>query len=204
MRDLWVGDTIKVIGSPDPEKPGLPGVDVDWPLPKDPDQAVAATLGVMSEVARDGAKSPTIRIVSEIVCDLIKLRGYGTYAKTLYHFLAERCKFQADPNGVEHLRHPAVLATRILRSPHNVLRIDCDDLATLAASLLLVVDYPPVFVVMSPLPTGPYRHVFAGVAYGRGDRLSPCPHDLFMAIDPQETCHFGQRVPAGRMEVVYA
>jgi hypothetical protein len=104
----------------------------------------------------------------------------------VYQFLAKRIVFKPDPVGTDQVTAPDTLLARIAKDGKTA--GDCDDVATLGASLVYALGYIPLFLVMGKpgdldRQTGKVKlkHVFYG-ALVRG---------AIIPFDPQE------RVPAG-------
>ena len=116
----------------------------------------------------------------------------------VYEFLRRHIVFKTDPWGTDQVAAPDTLLTRIAQAGHT--SGDCDDVATLGASLVRALGYQPVFLVMgrpeiTDRMTGKVKliHVFYG-ARVRG---------TIIPFDPQERIPPGQLPPKhtiGRLE----
>ncbi len=117
----------------------------------------------------------------------------------VYSFLRRFVVFKSDPIGTDQVTAPDTLLTRIAND--GKAEGDCDDVATLGASLIYAMGHTPVFLVMGKpgdidRATGKVKlkHVFYG-AIIRG---------IIIPFDPQEEVRPGAW-PAprsiGRMEV---
>jgi hypothetical protein len=152
------------------------------PLPPG-DAGVARTLAVMGRVARWAAAFPEVRGVALILRD----------PEALYEFLRERVVFQKDPSGLERVRNPIKLLGEI--GANGRASGDCDDLATLAASIVFAMRLRPAFIVMGRFTGGRFEHVYYGVM--DGGRVVP--------FDPQQRTAPGRFTPgAARQEIVAA
>jgi transglutaminase-like putative cysteine protease len=96
-------------------------------------------------------------------------------------WLAEHVRFLSDPVGVSRVAGGSVEVDDYLRDPvteqlaqlqrTGEIRGDCDDVAMLAATLLLAAGLPAVrFRVVSfdPVPPAPFSHVFTEALTTRG------------------------------------
>lgn len=75
-------------------------------------------------------------------------------------FLETAVAFTRDPDGTELLHSPARMA-KLVRSGSLPLRVDCDDVAILAAALGKAVGLKARFVIVGfGSPRAPFRHVW--------------------------------------------
>lgn len=163
----------------------------------------AAGMAVVQTLAEQIARSPTGE----------------AFPEALYQWLANNRRFKRDPRGLEHVRHPALIVEAIDRAAtlRKQVGVDCDDVATLAVSLLLArfealskseprdaaLIPRPCFVVLAKLPPpAPFAHVFYGtwrtamagsVPLHLPDGIAPS--NSFTPWDPQEH----KRVPMRQM-----
>lgn len=130
------------------------------------DAGTWATLWAMKAFVDDAVeKSPYLAELAAAIargCGRVKMNR----AKAVYNFLSRHVKFQMDPQGVEHVRHPDQLISEINR--RGVARGDCDEVATLGAALLKKLGLSPVFVVVGRKAGGRFEHVLYGVRNSRG------------------------------------
>lgn len=146
------------------------------------DEGVDRTIAAMIALAHEGATDPLVRSYAAA----IQAHGPGRVYE-LYDWLRRRFAFRRDIRGVEHVREPRVL---LMQAPR--MQGDCDDLATLAAALLLAMGERPVFIVMARRAGGNFEHVFYGIIRDR--KVIP--------FDPQERIppgHWHERI--GRLKV---
>jgi transglutaminase-like putative cysteine protease len=81
-------------------------------------------------------------------------------AHAIRDYLEHRTEFVRDPDGVEMLHGPVWQLQQIRQN--GVVRVDCDDVAMLAAALGKAVGLRARFVVVGfDNPRAPYRHVWA-------------------------------------------
>lgn len=92
-------------------------------------------------------------------------QGFGD---ALYERMVNGVRFERDPAGVELIRAPGDMLRRIQGGGQAL--GDCDDLATLAACLIVGAGLKPVFVTVSPENSDKLEHIF--VAIRLGDDLS--------------------------------
>ncbi len=91
-------------------------------------------------------------------------------------FLRRTVHFKPDTLGAEVLRDPEQLLHEI--GVNGTTGADCDDVATLGASIVQSLGMRPYFVVCAKRPGGPWIHVHYAAQPSSGSRLIP--------FDPQE------------------
>lgn len=138
-----------------------------WALPKDKDQQVAITVTAMIQQVVSGAWDPAVRTLAERLA--LAKRSRSAVAQNASEFIRRKVTFRFDPGDIELLRTPAAFARDILAS--RVVAGDCDDMATLLASLLFSLGVPVAFVTIATSPHRPeFRHVFVAARAGpRGE-----------------------------------
>lgn len=100
------------------------------------DRGTRATLEIMRRLACAGGKDPVVR---EAAISIVKNAGVASHdfageLNAVFQHVRDRIRFTRDPAGVEALQAPAY-----------TLRVgagDCDDKATLLASLLRAIGHP--------------------------------------------------------------
>jgi hypothetical protein len=138
----------------------------------------------MGRVARWASAFPEVRGVAMILRE----------PAALYEFVRERVVFQKDPTGMERVRNPIKMLGEI--GANGRAFGDCDDLATLAASIVFAMKLAPAFIVMGRYTGGRFEHVYWGVLDGRGG---------VVPFDPQQRTAPGRFTPgAARQEIVAA
>lgn len=122
------------------------------------DGGILQTLSAMRRDARTFAASPAYRLLAD------SLAGHGSRTAqwvNLRMFLRTNTGFTPDPSWLELVR----TAYEQLRALRNGPALgDCDDIATLAAALVVAVGGRARFVVLGFGPPGPaadYTHVYA-------------------------------------------
>lgn len=138
------------------------------------DAGVIETLWVMRAAAEHAVSTggPTARLATRVAAD--SGRGEVEQARGVYRWCREHIIFKRDPHRVENVRHPDQLALEVAEYGNTA--ADCDDVATLAAAMMLHCGIRPALVVVSTKPSGAYHHVTpAAWLAGR-----------LVVIDPQE------------------
>lgn len=151
------------------------------------DAGTDATIAAMVGVARASVVLPAVR------------RLAGTLAReadpriALFRWIRSHVRFERDPKGTEFIRNPARVIQAAERARPQRLKAlaDCDDVATMAAAVLLVLGYRPVFIVIGRDADEGFEHVFFGTL--EGDKVYP--------MDPQEVAQPGRELPAVRRRV---
>lgn len=156
------------------------------------DLGTDCTCMAMRAVAEDAAlRSERIRTLRR------SLSAHGFLPLNLYHWLRQRCRFERDGRGLEHIRHPDQVLAQI--DAAGTAAIDCDCLATLACAVLIP-RHPCAVVVVGKQPApAPFAHVFYATlsqplpAWRLRD--NSVPRGL-VPYDPQENTPPGQ-MPGG-------
>lgn len=131
------------------------------------DSGTKITVGKMVELIRWGAWQPTVRQHALRVMGNVDGRDGYRQALALRDWLVEKFLFVRDPMDVELLHSPVYLLTH--PGEDGKYRADCDDAATLGASLAQAVGLQARLVVVGFLsPNAPFRHVWAEVAAPSG------------------------------------
>ena len=140
----------------------------------DGDGQTVATVGMMAQLARQGAVTPAVRDVAAFLVHA-QGRDQWLHAQSIAGFVAQRTRFLYDPSVAEALAPPAILLELIQQ--RGVVQVDCDDVATLVAALGLSVGLRARFVVVGFLtPDAPYEHVWA--------ELSDVTGQEWLTVDP--------------------
>lgn len=131
--------------------PTVGGARVLENVPLEPgDQGTAQTIERMVDLAHQGAAHPEIAWLAE------RLTHHPPWLRpqVLRDFLKGWLRFEPDPPNVELVRAPWVMIQERAG--------DCDDIATLAASLALAAGMQARFQTVGPYG-GPFVHVFCQV-----------------------------------------
>jgi transglutaminase-like putative cysteine protease len=167
-------------------------------LPDDPDQRVDATAAAMCAMIHHAAATcEAAHLLNELLWE--HSRGEAStraehYQTVLWLYLKRHHVFTPDPDGEELLRHPAQLLEES-GSFQLQWHGDCDDVAMLAGTLLVINRIPCRIVVIARVADQPFEHVYVeGKRYNGDD-------GAWNAIDPQETnATFEERQHARRRE----
>lgn len=159
--------------------------------PRGTDQTLAAIWGVV-----------------KLACDDASVKRTAAMLQTperLYDWCRAHVQFMADPATVELVRTPAS-AIRAIQS-RGVFKGDCDDLATLGASLLRCMGYTPGLCVSGKQRAGRprgFQHILFGffaasrreypnaIYHAEGEKFRK---PWFVPMDPQEKRPIGHRIP---------
>jgi len=144
------------------------------PIPSG-DAGTSATLAHMRMLARNASLQPLVRATAgRLVLGVSGFDGV-TQARILRDWIEERVTFLADPATAEMLLEPTRVLHRILTA--GIVQLDCDDVATLAATMGLAIGLRARFVVVGfSSPNAPFRHVWTELADARRVR--------WVAVDP--------------------
>jgi len=95
------------------------------------------TIQVMQKAAlEDGAHFET-RQLAEVICEGLDSKDYVSEYLACYNFLLQHTRYMRDPRRVELVKAPHVIAKQLLAGHRPSL--DCDDLSTMLAALILSV-----------------------------------------------------------------
>lgn len=145
------------------------------------DGGVAQTVAAIQAIIDDATYGDDGERFRELAASIGETaRTPHEFADLLWLYCSERVRFEADPPGVELVRHPSVMLDAIERDGQAF--VDCDDLATFAATIIAAAGLRPVLVTVGRRRRGRFEHIFFGVrlAADRLDRASVYP------LDPQE------------------
>lgn len=128
------------------------------------DFGTSLVVMAMRFLARGGVSKPLIRGLALEAIQGTEGKDGTAQAVAIRDFIDANVEFVRDPAGEELLYTPDRMA-RILTGGGGPLRIDCDDVAVLAAALGGSVGLRSRFVVVGFLsPKAPFRHVWAELA----------------------------------------
>lgn len=143
------------------------------------DDGIAATLSLMARIARAYSKLPQFYVLArEVVADvaLEENKDFGAQAEALYNFVRGNIAYVRDIEGVESVQTP----DRTLELATG----DCDDQATLLATLARTIGFPVRFVAAG-LRGGDLEHVWPELKMG----------ESWIAADTTEGYGLGWRPP---------
>lgn len=124
------------------------------------DAGTRATLQIMRQLVRQYKKTLPIRQLALSIID--RVRGHKNFAaqvKAVHKYVRNNIRYVRDVNGVETLATP--IKTLEYRAG------DCDDQATLIATLLESIGHPTRFVAIKLKPLGSFVHVYTETKIGR-------------------------------------
>lgn len=142
----------------------------------DGEAGVRATLNVMRGIKNAYKKLPSIRNKAIAIVSRTPQKAFLTEIKLLHEYVRDNIRYVRDIAGVETVQTPDV--TLALRAG------DCDDKATLLATMLESIGHPTRFVAMGTQP-GKFSHVFVET------RTST----KWISLDPTEPFAAGWRPP---------
>lgn len=130
------------------------------------DAGTMLIVAKMRGLARGGQSHPDVRKLALDITNGIPGKDSFSQIWSIRNWLDTHIWFTRDPRSAELLYTPERMVA-ILRDPLNggILRVDCDDVAILAAALAGAVGLRSRFVVVGFLsPNAPYRHVWTELA----------------------------------------
>jgi transglutaminase-like putative cysteine protease len=126
----------------------------------DGDAGTRATLQVMASLVRQYRKNIAVRSLAlDIVESVPGHKNFGGEAAALCNWVRSNIRYVRDINEVETVQTP--LKTL------DIGQGDCDDQASLLASLLEAVGFPTRFMAIKTAAFGPFIHVLAQAKIGR-------------------------------------
>ncbi len=132
------------------------------------DRGTRRTIKAMLRLVRKETAHPLVRGLALRVTGGIPGRDALAQVYAIRAFLETAVEFTRDPDGNELLHSPARLA-KFVREGKIPLRVDCDDVAILAAALGRAVGLKARFVVVGfGSPRAPFRHVWTELRSPRG------------------------------------
>ena len=100
--------------------------------------------------------------ISRLSPDAIQLRDWTRVARTVREYVEAHIRYTPDPVGVENITDPIEHMRLLQANPHAILLGDCDDAATLGASMGEALGIPATLTIMAFwAPNSPYQHVVA-------------------------------------------
>jgi len=119
-----------------------------------------------------GEQSLLVRSMTEQVIGRIQPKDYAGEITAICNWVAEKVLYTNDPLHVELVKDPQRLCEEIQAQGHA--RGDCDDIATLIATMSLLVGRNAQLVVAGFGAKGLYSHVFARVQDPRTSEWIVC------------------------------
>ena len=111
----------------------------------------AATLKIMSQLVKNGKKSPLIIELARRIVRGIPPKQWSKEIAAIQQWVKNNIRYTKDIRGVE-----------TIQTPEQTLRLrtgDCDDMSILVASLLETIGHPTRFKAIGFQP-GSFNHVF--------------------------------------------
>lgn len=138
----------------------------------------------MRKLARDFSGHPLIRRLATAIINENKIpdHHYLTEAWAIGTWVQKNVRYVRDAEGIEQLHAPDMLIRQIQEQGYTM--ADCDDMATLCASLLLAIGVQPYFrAVRYYDKTGGYNHIYLVVYEANMEDSQKETHKQRMAID---------------------
>jgi len=151
------------------------------------DRGIFRTVAKMRELVAQGVTEPlpvetAAFIVAPYCCGAER-------AQAIREFLLSHIVFTPDPQGIELLKTPAYLLEQV--HTDGFAFGDCDDVATLGATLGKAVGFPARFVLLGFQPRAPFSHVFTELATPQGwaelDTTAPAQFPGSLQVHKQKT-----------------
>ena len=117
----------------------------------------ATTMRAMRQLVRDAIRDPS-QHVRELALQIVGNAGYVDQARRLQQWVQQNIRYIQDPPDVELVQTPQYTVQQQAG--------DCDDQATLLASLLMATGHPAQFVAVG-LSGSPLSHVMVQTQIGR-------------------------------------
>lgn len=135
------------------------------------------TVSLMRAMVETSKTDGAILQTAHSLVGLTPQHNPRTEAETLFQFVRDDVRYVRDIHGVETLTEPAFVLQRMTG--------DCDDKATLLATLLEAVGYPTRFVLAGYETPGEFQHVY----------LQTLIDGEWITADPSVYKPFGFEVP---------
>jgi transglutaminase-like putative cysteine protease len=127
------------------------------------DGGTYATLAHMRRLARRGATHSLVRQTAASIVRGVSGTNGLDQAQAIREWIGDNVAFLRDPLGIEALYTPDLMIRTILTK--GVTQVDCDDVATLAASLGLAIGLLARFIVVGfHSPKAPFQHVWTDLS----------------------------------------
>ena len=98
------------------------------------ENAILNTVDEIKRVIRESAYNPYVRRWAEQIVEEVKPNDKYGEARAVYDFITTHVRYTKDPKGMEFIQTPPLLLQMIEQG--EIPKGDCDDIATLAMSLL--------------------------------------------------------------------
>lgn len=125
----------------------------------DGEAGTRATLHLMRQLVRRYKKSVPLRQLAFSIIDSVPGdKNFAAQVKAIHRFVRSNVRYVRDINGVETLQTPI----KTLEFSKG----DCDDQATLIATLLETIGHPTRFIAIKQNIFGPFVHVYTETKIG--------------------------------------
>ena len=106
----------------------------------------------MAEYARRSQHQHAVRSLAERICSGLQSKDYLSEILAVYYFVLAHTRYMNDPRQIELVRAPWRVVAEI--EAGGIPSLDCDDMATLLAALLLAIGREVRIVTLA------FRHMF--------------------------------------------
>lgn len=120
-------------------------------------EGVRVTLNEMRKLVRDYKKNDAVRSLAASLVSPLQQKNFMGEIKRLHAYVRDNIRYLRDIHGIETLQSPP----ETLRRGYG----DCDDKATLLATLLAAIGHPSRFVAIGRAP-GKFSHVYVETRVG--------------------------------------
>jgi transglutaminase-like putative cysteine protease len=141
---------------------------------------IKQTLYLMRALVRRYKVDPNIRHVAASLVQDLPPKDWRGQVRRLHAFVRDRIRYLRDIDGVETVQTP----DKTLELAYG----DCDDKATLLATLLQTIGHPARFVAIATQAPGDFSHVFVDTLIGRE----------WVALETTEPVEMGWQPPPHR------
>lgn len=152
------------------------------------DAGIKKTVRKMRELVREAITLPLPVETAALITSMYPCCGTER-AHAIREFLVAHVVFNPDPVGHELLRTPMYLLKQIQRDGYTW--GDCDDVATLGATLGMSAGLPARFVLLGFRPNAPFSHVFTELDTPQGwlelDTTAPTQFPEGLVIHKRKT-----------------
>lgn len=135
------------------------------------------TLKAMAKLARDGKKNFNVINKARSIIRGCGQKDYACEAASLQSWVRDNVRYVQDPRDVELIQEPAKTL--------ELMAGDCDDKATLLASMLEAIGHQARFVVIATDQPGVFSHVYVETKLGT----------VWVAAETTEPVPFGWEPP---------
>lgn len=136
---------------------------------------VRVTLKLMVQLARQFKTDPLIRETAKSLVGGCAERDLLCEVTQLQHFARDQIRYLRDVHDVETLQTPL--------NTLNTRQGDCDDKASLLASLLLAIGIPAAYCAIG-VRGGPYSHVMTEAILRTRSGIQYVPCETILKVDP--------------------